>query len=459
MNQITISEIQIIPVKPKNGLVAFVSFIINESFFVSSVAVYTKLNNPDQYRLVYPSKQIGNKDTSLLYPIKKEAGAILKNRSRSNITNFLKNVMNMLDTVILKVAENDYKITKPDFFKPNASKLYEHGFVGTSFKNNYKTADKYYPRITITPRSRGKGLGTKRDLKIEFSVPKLIYGNNLQELTIFDEKFVYQFLYQSLLEMGVEIKSDLAKFEVSGFDTSKNIFLSKDCFSFQIIEELNKCTLDRRLDLDNKEYRESTGTTLQFYSKAHSFVIYDKLADLNKPNKRATNKDRNELQKDLFTKYSDSQKQEIIRFEVRLRSRAKVRQLLGTFGYKIDTLYFENLFNELLWKKILNYYWQSLIVDKNRFLFSKVNKTDLLVDKILKNNPEIKDNKVFQLIGINTLAKEKGLPELRKIYEKKLNGKNWSRFSKDFEKLNKITEIQDCFGWFEEVDRALRFDK
>lgn len=110
-------------------------------------------------------------------------------------------------------------------------------------------------------------------------------------------------------------------------------------------------------------------------------------------------------------------------------------------------------------KRQKNYYWQSLIVDKNRFLFSKVNKTDLLIDKILKNNPEIKTSELLKLIGINTLAKEKGLSELRKIYEKKLNGKNWSRFSKDFEKLNKITEIQDCFGWFEEVDRALRFDK
>ena len=65
----------------------------------------------------------------------------------------------------------------------------------------------------------------------------------------------------------------------------------------------------------------------------------------------------------------------------------------------------------------------------------------------------------MKLIGINTIAKEKGLPELRKIYEKKLKGNNWSRFSKDFETLNQITEIQDCFGWFEEVDMALRFDK
>ncbi len=201
----------------------------------------------------------------------------------------------MLDTVILTAPENSYKISKPDFFSPSADNLYKYGFVGKNFVNNYRTKDKYYPRLTITPRSKGKGFGTKNDLRIEFSVPKLIYGNNLKELSIFDESFVYRFLYQRLLEMGVEIKTSLAKFEVSGFDTAKNIFLSKGYFSFQIIQELNKCTIDRRLDLDNKEYREGTGTTLQFYSKAHSFVIYDKLADLNKPNKRAIDKDQKEL--------------------------------------------------------------------------------------------------------------------------------------------------------------------
>lgn len=80
MNQIQISEIQIIPVKPKNGLVAFASFILNESLFISSIAVYTRLNNSNQYRLVYPSKQIGNKDTSILYPIKKEVGNYIESQ-------------------------------------------------------------------------------------------------------------------------------------------------------------------------------------------------------------------------------------------------------------------------------------------------------------------------------------------------------------------------------------------
>ncbi len=79
MNQISISEIQIIPVKPKNGLVAFASFVLNESLFVSSIAVYTRLNNQNLYRLVYPSKIVGSKETSILYPINKEVGSYIEN--------------------------------------------------------------------------------------------------------------------------------------------------------------------------------------------------------------------------------------------------------------------------------------------------------------------------------------------------------------------------------------------
>ena len=108
---------------------------------------------------------------------------------------------------------------------------------------------------------------------------------------------------------------------------------------------------------------------------------------------------------------------------------------------------------------LLAYYWQSLIVDKNKFLFSKINKTDLLIDKLLTNNPKIKPNELLKLIGINTISKDKSLVEIRNIYEKKLKGKNWSRFKHGFDKLNQITEIEDCWDWFGEVDKVLRFDK
>ncbi|MBU0501635.1 MAG: septation protein SpoVG family protein [bacterium] len=71
---IMISEIQIIPVRPQNGLIAFASFVLNQSFFVGNIAVYTK---PDGLgcRLVYPEKILPNgKKLAIAYPITKMVG-------------------------------------------------------------------------------------------------------------------------------------------------------------------------------------------------------------------------------------------------------------------------------------------------------------------------------------------------------------------------------------------------
>lgn len=56
---IKLTEIQIVPVKPNNGLVAFVSFVISESFFVGDVAIYSRIDQQG-YRLVYPAKILFN---------------------------------------------------------------------------------------------------------------------------------------------------------------------------------------------------------------------------------------------------------------------------------------------------------------------------------------------------------------------------------------------------------------
>ncbi len=72
-----ISEIQVIPVKPKDGLIGFVSFILEEKYYVGSVAIYTKLDGSG-YRLVYPSKKVGEKNINTFHPINQEIGGIIE---------------------------------------------------------------------------------------------------------------------------------------------------------------------------------------------------------------------------------------------------------------------------------------------------------------------------------------------------------------------------------------------
>ncbi|NQS89684.1 septation protein SpoVG family protein [Patescibacteria group bacterium] len=81
MSEIVIAEIQIIPVKPKDGLVAFASCVINNQFYLGNIAIYTSLSSPDGFRLVYPSRMLTNgKHIAITYPINKKTGFTIQKR-------------------------------------------------------------------------------------------------------------------------------------------------------------------------------------------------------------------------------------------------------------------------------------------------------------------------------------------------------------------------------------------
>ena len=66
-----LSEIEIVPVKPKDGLVAFASFTL-----CGIVAIITRPCGG--YRLVYPTKKIGNRAISIFYPITRKVGSAIE---------------------------------------------------------------------------------------------------------------------------------------------------------------------------------------------------------------------------------------------------------------------------------------------------------------------------------------------------------------------------------------------
>ncbi|MBU1628001.1 SpoVG family protein [bacterium] len=79
MREIKLSEIQILPVKPNNGLIAFVSFVLNNQFYIGNIAIYTTPDGYD-YRLVYPNKTLANgKQIKLFHPITRAVGEAIRN--------------------------------------------------------------------------------------------------------------------------------------------------------------------------------------------------------------------------------------------------------------------------------------------------------------------------------------------------------------------------------------------
>ena|SRR3989344_4795019 len=76
-HDVNLSEIQFVPVSPLNGLVGFVSFVIDQKYYVSSIAVYTRLSRPG-YRLVYPAKKVGSINVNTFRPIDAYVGVTIE---------------------------------------------------------------------------------------------------------------------------------------------------------------------------------------------------------------------------------------------------------------------------------------------------------------------------------------------------------------------------------------------
>ncbi len=83
-----ITEIQITPIKPMNGLVAFASCLLNDGLYLGSIGIVTKLEGG--YRLVFPTKKVGSKNINIFHPINKETGQQLEQK----IISKFKDVMN-----------------------------------------------------------------------------------------------------------------------------------------------------------------------------------------------------------------------------------------------------------------------------------------------------------------------------------------------------------------------------
>lgn len=64
-----VTEIQIIPIKPKDGLVAFANFIYDDAFYFSSIGIYTRPHGG--YRLTYPTRKTSAASLTIFHPINK----------------------------------------------------------------------------------------------------------------------------------------------------------------------------------------------------------------------------------------------------------------------------------------------------------------------------------------------------------------------------------------------------
>jgi len=70
--QTLVTEVNIIPIKPRDGLIALAACVVDNKIYVGSIGLYTKLKGG--YRLTYPNKKSGKNAVNIFHPITKESG-------------------------------------------------------------------------------------------------------------------------------------------------------------------------------------------------------------------------------------------------------------------------------------------------------------------------------------------------------------------------------------------------
>jgi len=359
----------------------------------------------------------------------------------------------MIDTIILQLKQGQFTIMNHSKFKTSKEAMFNNKDNFCKWSNNPTVLDKklgiYRPRATLIKR------GYLEFLKIEFSAPKLIFKNNLEELIENDFSLVVDTLKKRLEEMGILVfKASLENAEVISFHPSKNIKLNNGYTSNFAIRQLSKVDIGKRFDIDVKDYRNN-GESLQFYTRLFSICIYDKVNDYLKPQRRAIDKDQIYKQRSLFDLLKKEDPFfEVLRIEVRLNGKRKINELLQNLGFNRNPC-FKDLFDGDLCKKILNYSWE-MIFNKNEFIFSLNDGPQKILESLIIKNNDIKLIEGINIVGLYLLTKDKdGIGGLRKIIDARYKKHSWGVVRRYMSTLEKKID-HPIYGFVQDIERGLK---
>ncbi len=363
----------------------------------------------------------------------------------------------MIDTVCLLIPKDKLTVIDLSHYGVPTWNLHSKTDQYDKFVKNPSKRDLesglYFPRLTGYKR---KGFRQEANVRIEFSVPKLLYLNNLDELENKDFPQVISVLQDRLRTMGIIVsKALLEKASVSSVHFSRNIQLEDGYTVTHLISEMNKVNLRKSFDFSKTRFMND-GQSLYAHTTTHQMVVYDKVSDLNKDKKRAIDKDQTLYQRSLFAELSkDTELREILRFEIRLNHKQKMNKVLEDLGYSKNPT-FKDVFSAEMSRKVVESYWLKLIKERNLGLFSiSVSVKDILRTLFLADK-KLKPKQAIYLLGLFQLAKdEDGMRQLRTIVSKRSHDRTWYRIAKDMQKASELITKNKIRNWVTQIDKKL----
>lgn len=362
----------------------------------------------------------------------------------------MKDVMKMLDTICLELPRRHFKVTDPKRFQPDIWRIESSraAFL-QSFNNPTKAelqAGLYGPRMTYNKR------GATYTLTVEFSAPKLVFGNNVEELSDDDLGHVIQELLKAMTRMGVSVPQRvLAGAKVLRFHPSKNIVLSSGFSSSLVVGDMAKVDINKALDITKMSYREG-GNSLQFYSQKHSLVIYDKVAEMSRPKNRQLDLEPDFKQLSLF-EYRDKGMlpRELLRFEVRFTDRTTIKKYLERLELEAS-IDLQGVFSSDVCQKIVELHWNDCF-RSSPFVFEATQNPLVILQKIMLSGAATRAKDATALLGVIMATKDDGgIRGYRAFMESQSQNYNWQREKRKLKKYEALLDDTDLKGYVKQIE-------
>jgi len=373
----------------------------------------------------------------------------------------------MIDTIVLTLKTGMFTVLDHDKFSPSTKGLYDatEGYYRLGGRSNMTCKQNptrselkegiYKPRLTITKRMN-RERNFEISLKIEFSIPKLIYGNNFDELGNDDFNKVIQKLKTILKEMGVYVlENNLINAPVSSVHYSKNIVLTDYTTSYTYLRQLTKLNINIKLDTNRTDFRNE-GHSFKYRANSFEIVFYDKIKDLQQAKiseKRSEEKD-NILQLNLLNLLKQQKPLEVLRMEIRLNRRQKIRQILKKIGKEVEPT-FINIFNQNIAKKVLLHYLNEIEQAYPPLLTYQHDSPKKFFEDLLISNPDLKPTKALELTGLKVILNEIGVREYRQI-TKRYGNYHWYSLNSKMKKLKQKKNKSSIFSTLRE--KIIKFE-
>ena len=346
----------------------------------------------------------------------------------------------MLDTISIDIDAGSKMLSKKDFRHPTN--------VTTNINNktdgNYAKCRQniqpfweggledhnYLPEVTYMnfpdPRGGGQKYGNNRRChiyRITFSVPKLVYGNNISEVSEDMFEGIVDQLHRQLelLDLPTPItKNNIRQAKVSRVDYGKNIVMPQGTSMYAIRNILSRVEHRASSKFSQVQYRE--GELIRSHIKQRAVIAYDKSAEYEAS--------LSHYKPPMFSEHVEgnphlgAKSPKILRFEVQIQNADQLKRELKSL-HLLQNLSFENIFSLDISRQVLLKYWELNTKNIDKLTDFEVAMFHQTYTNLLSRTYHGGPQKVFARLGFIMLAKTCGLDAVKQSFRAVFDAKAW----------------------------------